>query len=296
MEQPLVAVVLNWNGKDDTLTCLASLRDVPTICVDNGSGDGSLEAVREAFPEVELIATGVNLGFSGGNNVGIRRALERGAEWVLLLNNDTTMDPGLPDALARAAEARPDAGVLAAKVLFAEPRDRLWYAGGRFHTRLGYSGRQDGHGSVDDGSFDRLRDVERATGAAMAVSRRAIEATGMFDERLFAYVEDVDWCLRIRAAGLAVVFVPDAKVWHRVSASTGGAASTTNLYYDTRNTIWVCERHDPRPRAMASLRRVIVVGSHLAQAARHPNRVGASVAVLRGWRDAHRGRMGRRAA
>ena len=109
----LVAVVLNWNGGDDTLAALASLGDVPTICVDNGSTDGSDLAVEERFPDVELIRTGANLGFAGGNNVGIRRALERGADWMLLLNNDAVAEPGLPEALERAAEVRPDAGLLA---------------------------------------------------------------------------------------------------------------------------------------------------------------------------------------
>src|SRR5207253_1829127 len=107
----LVAVVLNWNGGDDTLAALASLQGVETICVDNGSTDGSDVRVAERFPDVELIRTGENLGFSGGNNAGIRRALQRGAGWVLLLNNDAVADPGLPAALERAAAARPDAGL-----------------------------------------------------------------------------------------------------------------------------------------------------------------------------------------
>ena len=295
MRSGLVAVVLSWNGRDDTLACLASLEGVETVCVDNGSTDGSVEAIRSSFPDVELIEAGLNLGYAGGNNVGIRQALKRGAEWVLLLNNDATIDPGLPAALSAAAAARPDAGVLGAKVMLADPPDRIWYAGGRYDTRFGYHGRQEGFGQVDDGSFDELRDVDRATGAAMAVSRRAIEATGLLEEQLFAYVEDVDWCLRIREAGMAVVFVPDAKVWHRVSASTGGTHSTTTLYYDTRNTIWVCERHDRLGRGARSLRRGVIVGAHLAQAARHPDRLRAGAAVLEGWRDARRGRMGRRA-
>ena len=101
----LVAVVLNWNGGEDTLAALASLGDVATICVDNGSTDGSDVAVEERFPKVELIRTGANLGFAGGNNVGIRRALERGADWVLLLNNDAVAEPGVADR-ARARRRR----------------------------------------------------------------------------------------------------------------------------------------------------------------------------------------------
>ena len=206
--------------------CLESLAGVETVVVDNGSADGSPEAIEERFPDVELIRAGVNLGFAAGCNVGIRRALDHGADWVVLVNNDSTVAPDLVDALTAAAARHPDAGALAGKVYVAEPPDVLWYAGGSFEPRLGYSGRVRGSGKRDDGSFDEERDVDWGTGALLAVSRGAIDRVGLLDEELFAYLEDVDWCLRIRDAGLRVVFVPSARSWHRVSASTGGAAST----------------------------------------------------------------------
>jgi GT2 family glycosyltransferase len=287
----LVAVVLNWNGGDDTPRALASLAGVETICVDNGSVDGSDVEVERRFPEVELIRTGANLGFAGGSNAGIRRALERGAEWVLLLNNDAVAEPGLPDALARAAAARPDAGVLACKVLF-EDGGTVMYAGASFNAWLGYSGRRTGFGRPD--RFHQRRDVGRADGAAMALSRPLLERVGLLDEDLFAYVEDVELSLRARAAGFAVVFVPDAVVRHRGSASTGGGASTTNLYYSTRNTIAVAERHRPLPRGLRAARRAVVVATHLAQAASHPHRAAAVRAVLEGGRDARAGSFGPR--
>lgn len=287
----LIAVVLNWNGGEDTPRALESLRGVETICVDNGSTDGSDVEVERRFPDVELIRTGENLGFAGGNNVGIRRALERGADWVLLMNNDAVMEPGLPEALARAAAARPDAGLLACKILF-EDGGAVMYAGAAFHPRLGYSGRRVGFGGPD--VFHEPVDVVRADGAGMAVSRQAVSLTGLLAEDLFAYVEDVDWSLRIRRAGLAIAFVPDAVVRHKGSASTGGAASTTNLYYDTRNTIAVVERHAPLPRGLRGLRRAVVVMSHLAQAATHPSRKDAARAVIAGWADARAGRLGRK--
>jgi GT2 family glycosyltransferase len=287
----LVAVVLSWNGGEDTPKALASLRGVEVICVDNGSTDGSDDAVEREFPEVELIRTGANLGFAGGNNVGIRRALERGADWVLLMNNDAEMEPGLPEALERAAAARPDAGLLACKVLF-EDGETVMYAGASFNAWLGYSGRRGGWGERD--TFHQLRDVARADGAAMAVSRAAVERAGLLDAELFAYVEDVEWSLRIRRAGFAVLFVPDAKVRHKGSASTGGRTSTTNLYYDTRNTIAVVERHRPLRFGLGSLRRGVVVMSHLAQAASHPSKKDAAAAVLAGWNDARAGRLGQR--
>jgi GT2 family glycosyltransferase len=287
----LVAVVLNWNGGEDVLAALASLEGIPAICVDNGSTDGSADAVAERLPHVELIRTGANLGFAGGNNVGIRRALERGADWVLLLNSDAVAEPGLADALAAAAAARPDAGLLACKVLFLDGRT-VQYAGAGFRAWLGWSGRQRGHGRPD--GPDEGGDVDRADGAALAVSRAAAERAGLLDEELFLYVEDVEWSLRIRDAGFAVVYVPEARVRHAGSAATGGRASTTNLYYDTRNTIAVCERHRPLPRGARGLRRGVVVAAHLAQAVTHPDRRGAAAAILAGWRDARAGRLGQR--
>ena len=290
----LIAVVLSWNRREDTLACLESLAGVEAVCVDNGSKDGSADAVAERFPGVELVRNAANAGYAAGNNAGIRRALARDADWVWLVNNDAFVDASAAAALEEAARARPDAGVLACKVYFAEPPDVLWYAGGRFNLLLGYSGRQDGYGRRDDGRFDALRDIGRATGAAMAVSRAAIERAGLLDEELFAYVEDVEWCLRIRRAGFAVVFVPGAWAWHRVSASTGGAGSAASLYYDTRNTLVVCERYRPLPPPLRGLRRGLVVGAHLGQAVRLPNRFEAAAAVLQGWRDFKRKRLGAR--
>jgi GT2 family glycosyltransferase len=289
----LHAVVLNWNGGEDTLAALASLPAIPAICVDNGSTDGSDAAVAERFPDVELLRTGANLGFAGGNNAGIRRALERGADWVLLLNNDAVAEPGLAQALEAAAVARPDAGLLACKVLFPDGRT-VQYAGASFRAWLGWSGRQRGYGRPD--GDEPGGDVDRADGAAMAVSRAAVEEAGLLDEELFAYVEDVDWSLRIRRAGFAVVYVPEARVRHKGSGATGGRASTANLYYDTRNTIAVCERHRPLPPGARSLRRAAVVAAHLAQAASHPDRRAAAAAVLAGWRDARAGRLRQRSS
>ncbi len=285
----LVAVVLNWNGGDDTVAALASLGAVPAICVDNGSTDGSDLAVEERCPDAELIRTGANLGFAAGNNVGIRRALERGADWVLLLNNDAVAEPGLQEALERAAAARPDAGLLACLILDGDG-SKVQYAGATYHARLGYSGR------VETTPPPALRDVDRADGAAVAVSRAAAEQAGLLDDELFLYVEDVDWSLRLRAAGFAVVLVPDARVRHKGSAASGGRASTVNLYYDTRNTIVVDERLAPLPPGLRALRRAVVVGAHLAQAASHPARGEAVRAVLAGWRDARAGRLGQRSS
>jgi GT2 family glycosyltransferase len=289
-----VVCVLNWNGREDTLRCLDSLRDAPRVVVaDNGSSDGSVAVIRARHPEVELVENGANRGFSGGNNTAIRAALAGGAEWVVLLNNDAEAAPGMLVALQAAAERHPRAGVLAGKLLY--PDGRVQWAGQRVALRTGYSGRPRGHGRPDGFAYCVEGRTDRAVGALMAVSREAIERAGLLDEDLFAYVEDVDWSLRIRAAGFDCIFVPSARAVHRLSASTGGAAGSTHtVYYGTRNTIVVCERHRPLGAAGTAARRAAIVAAFLAHAGLVLRSRAAVDAVREGYRDALAGRLGAR--
>jgi GT2 family glycosyltransferase len=294
-------IVLSWNGREDTLACLASLaavRDADTevVVVDNGSTDGSVQAVRAAHPEVHVVENGRNLGFAGGNNAGLRHAFEHGGQWAVLVNNDATLAPDAIDRLRRAAVEHPAAGMLAGKVFFDEPPDRIWFAGQRFWPAFGYSGRPRGYGRRDGPRYRRAYRTDRAAGAFMAVSRRVVDAVGVLDDDLFAYVEDVDWCCRAREAGFEIWFVPDALAWHRVSASTGGErASTHALYYGVRNTIAVSERHLPLPRPLRDLRRWLILAVFLFQALALSERRRPFVAAVRdGYRDALAGRFGER--
>jgi GT2 family glycosyltransferase len=296
-------IVLSWNGREETLACLDSLTratrpEDAVVVVDNGSHDGSPEAVAAAHPEVTLLRNGANLGFAGGNNVGIRHALAQGAEWVVLLNNDAELEPGALERLRAAAARHPEAGVLAGKLFFREPADRIWFAGQRFWPLLGYSGRPRGYGRPDAPEFRAEVPTDRAAGAFMAVSRDAIERTGLLDEDLFAYVEDVDWSLRIREAGMAVILVPDALARHGVSASTGGERGSTHaLYYGVRNTIVVSERHRRLPQPLKAARRLLILAVFLAQALlMSEGRAPFVRAVLQGFGDLRAGRMGERSA
>jgi GT2 family glycosyltransferase len=296
------AIVLSWNGRDDTLRCLESLRqvarsDLGIICVDNGSIDGSVEAVRDRFPEVALIEAGTNLGYAGGNNMGIRHALARGARWIVLVNNDATVAGDVIDGFERAIAQRPRAGILAGKVYLADRPDTIWFAGQRVSLVLGYSGRPDGYGRKDAVRYGEVVDTGRAVGALMAISREAFEAVGLLDEGLFAYVEDVDLALRVRRAAFEVVLAPDARAWHRVSASTGGeAASTHTLYYGVRNTIIVLERHRPLGRWGNAARRASVLTAFALHALTRADRRVALAAVRDGFADARSGRLGIRPA
>jgi GT2 family glycosyltransferase len=294
-------IVLSWNGREDTLACLASLaalRDADTeiVCVDNGSTDGSVQAVRTAHPEVHVVENGRNLGFAGGNNAGLSYAFERGAQWVVLVNNDAVVASDAIERLRAAAAERPAAGMLAGKVFFDQPPDRIWFAGQRFWPAFGYSGRPRGYGRSDGPRYRRARRTDRAAGAFMAASRRVVDAVGLLDDDLFAYVEDVDWCCRARAAGFEIWFVPGARAWHRVSASTGGErASTHALYYGVRNTIAVSERHLPLPRGPRELRRWLILAVFVFQAVALSERRRPILAAVRdGYRDALAGRFGER--
>lgn len=292
------AVVLNWNGREETLRCLRSLRaaggfELPVVCVDNGSVDGSVDAIRDAFPEVELIEAGANLGYAGGNNLGIRRALEAGADWVVLVNNDATVAANVVDGFRAAARQRPDAGILAGKVYRSDQPTTIWFAGQRVNLVLGYSGRPRGHNRPDGSRYGVVVDVGRAVGALMAISRDTLEDVGLLDETLFAYVEDVEFCLRARRRGHAVVFAPDAHACHAVSASTGGEqASTHSIYYGVRNTITVCERLRPLARPLGSLRRFCIVATFAVYALRRRHPGPALRAMAAGYRDARDGRLG----
>lgn len=300
---PWWAVVLNWNGRDETLRCLDSLAALDggpatgVVVVDNGSADDSVAAIRAAHPSAALVENGANRGYAGGCNAGIRHALAHGAEWIVLVNNDARVAPNVIAAFAAAADAHPRAGALGGKVFFDDGSDRLWYAGGEVRSWLGYHGRVRGYGQPDGPEYGRLEPTGRATGALMAVSRAAIERVGLLDEELFAYVEDLDWSARIRAAGFELLFVPDAIAWHLVSASTGGeTASTHNLYYGARNTLVAAEHERPYGRVGTELRRGVVLATFALQAAGRPAKRRALRAVIDGWRDGRARRLGPRGA
>lgn len=240
---PRVAiVVLAWNGVSLTLACLDSVRsldygNLDVIVVDNASTDGTAAAVRKAHGDrVTIIENPLNLGFSAGNNVGIRRALEGGAEFVLLLNNDTTVDSRLVNSLVDAFRGSQDIGVVGPKIYYASPPDRIWFAGGEIHLSRGLS-RHTGIRESDTGLYDKSRDVDYVTGCALMARREVFQAIGFLDPVFSAYYEDADFCMRARRNGFRVVYVPAGKVWHKISSSTGGQISRTKIARKLRSTL-----------------------------------------------------------
>ncbi|TEU12046.1 MAG: glycosyltransferase family 2 protein, partial [Anaerolineales bacterium] len=237
----VLVIVLNWNGLVDTLECLESLAcldypDYKVVIVDNGSMDGSVKAIREHFPDVTLIENEENLGYAGGNNVGLRYAMAQGADYALLLNNDTVVDPAFLRILVDAAEADPTVGIVGPTIYYHERPDVIWSAGGAIDWRRG-STRMVGLDEQDEGQFGQvLRTVDFVTGCAMLVRRAVLEQAELLDERFFAYYEETEWCVRASRAGFKIVHVPLACIWHKISP-IAQADSPLVHYYMTRNRL-----------------------------------------------------------
>ncbi len=216
-------VVLNWNGAEDTRACLESLAGILSpscrlLVVDNGSTDGSVERIREAFADIELLLLPSNIGYAGGNNAGFRRVQELGAEFVIFLNNDTLVEAGFCVPLVETLQRNPSAGIAVPKIFYLDRPDTLWYAGGVVNLSTGLI-RHVGLRKKDAPQFDRPGVTGYATGCCFAMRCRDFEEAGGFDEGFRMYAEDVDLSLRIRSRGMTINYVPSSRVWHKVSAS-----------------------------------------------------------------------------
>jgi GT2 family glycosyltransferase len=246
-------ILLNWNQPEFTLDCLKSLEKVDypafdVIVVDNGSKDGSPAQIRQAFPDVTLIENPTNLGFAGGNNVGVKRALANGADYLLLLNNDTEVAPNLLRSLVDVGESDPRIGALGPKIYYFDHQNVIWSGGGavdRFgepkHLR---------ENQVDTGQPDRVEDVDYVTGCAFMVKRAVVEKVGALDDRFFIYFEETEWCSRIKRAGFRIVYAPQARMWHKISM-VQRTTSRRYLYLMTRNRLLYLRLTGAKPAMIA---------------------------------------------
>jgi GT2 family glycosyltransferase len=256
-------IILNWNGWNDTVECVESCLKLTyssfrILIVDNGSTDDSESLLRERFPHIELIQTGSNLGFAGGNNSGIRYALDHSADYVWLLNNDTVVAPDALTALVTAAQREPKAGMLGSKIYYFDEPGRLWFAGGWINYRIGRTGHI-GSGETDSGQYDAVREVDYLTGCSLLVSRDVCNAVGLMDERFFLLFEEVDWNERTRRCGRKIVFVPSSVVRHKVSRSLEQNWAGY-YYYLTRNSLLFIAKYRPVFLASTAFARVLETG------------------------------------
>jgi GT2 family glycosyltransferase len=258
----IFVIILNWNNKGLTLACLQSLRkinyppqsQVSFLVVDNGSTDGSIKAIKRLNKsinkkiKIELLENKENLGYAEGNNRGMEYALERGADYLLILNNDLYFKEDFLIQLIEVAEKERKAGLLSPKIYFApgyefhkgryqekEKGKVIWYAGGTIDWDNILTPHR-GVDEVDKGQYDQVCETDFASGSCLLIKREVVEKIGFFDKKLFMYWEDSDLSQRARRAGWRVLYVPKAKVWHKVAASSA-IGSPLNDYYLTRNRL-----------------------------------------------------------
>ncbi len=248
MPEPSVVIILvNWNGLRDTLACLSSLQHLQyanarIVVVDNGSQDNSAAIIRQKFPLIDVIESNENLGFVGGNHLGLIYAQEEKADYALLLNNDTEVAPNFLDLLVASAEAggadceAARIGIVGPLTFYFHQPEVIWSAGGSIDWRRGET-HMIGIGEKDQGQLGSSpRKVDFVTGCALLIKMSVVAQIGELDERFFAYYEDVEWCMRARRAGYEILCIPQAKVWHKISPEAREVSPLVH-YYMTRNRL-----------------------------------------------------------
>jgi len=241
----VVCVILNTNRREDTIECLRSLAasaygNLRILLLDNQSTDGSVEAVRAAFPTVQVHRLAENLGYAGNNNVGIRMALEQGADWVFVLNEDTVLAPDCVERLVTVGERDPQIGIVGPMVYHHDEPEVIQSAGGGFTPQWGEF--HHAQNVTDTGQWTEPRQVQWISGCAILVRREVAADVGLIDDRFFIYWEETEWCLRSGLAGWHVVHVPLAKLWHKgVQRDYRPKPSVT--YYSTRNRLLTLAKH-----------------------------------------------------
>jgi GT2 family glycosyltransferase len=247
-KQPLVSIItLNWNTISITCDFLASIKErntyanIEVIVVDNASDIDPSESFSSVYPPVKNIRSVNNLGFSGGNNIGIKAAT---GDYLFLVNNDTEFTPGLVESLLIVFEKKSDAGIVCPKFHNYFNKGIIEYAG--YKSVNIFTGRNGmiGSGEMDKGQYDVLNKTNYAHGGAMMVSKKAIEAVGLMPEQFFLYYEELDWSVRFREKGYAIYFQPEGLIYHKESMTTG-KSSPMKTFYLTRNRILFMRRNMP---------------------------------------------------
>lgn len=299
----IAAIILNWNQYSLTIACIQSLIAldiepgiVEIVIVDNGSTDESVVKIQAAFPGVTLIQNKANLGYAGGNNVGIQHALESNAKYIYVINNDVIVSASFLNPLLQVLATNPTAGIATPLIFETNQTDRVWAVGTELNWKTGRV-EQIGKGEPAIEWQNRLPfAIDIAPGAAMLIKREVFETVGLLDEAFYLYYEEADWCLRAQKAGYGIIAVPQALVWHHVSASMGETSPFVD-YYMLRNQLRFLYKHwsgymRPYLLCRTILRNLLTIAaytikSHAGQRLPHRN---ARVFALR---DAIYGRWGK---
>ncbi len=279
----ITIVVLNWNAEKYITPCLQSLRHLLTrphqveiVVVDNASTDHSVSLIQKKFPKLKLIQTGYNLGYAGGNNVGLKYAIDQESDFAWIVNPDVQVHPQALQSLLAAAAAHPNGGIFGSKCYFAKGfefhKDRytlsqvghvIWYAGGRIDW-ANLITQHVGVDEVDIGQYNQLRETDFITGTSLFARREVLTQAGLIDPKYFLYYEETDLCLRAVRRNWKLYYVPDSIVWHANAQATGVGSALVD-YYTTRNRMLFGLRWAPWRTKQALLReslKLLLSGRH----------------------------------
>lgn len=306
MNNPSVAIIIvNWNGAGDTIDCIESLKKInppsggqnyKIFLIDNGSDDDSFSKFQSLYigaKDIELTKLNKNLGFGGGNNVGIKSALDAGFGYVLLLNNDTIVEPDFLDELVKVAQSDEKVGIVGPKIYYYNEPNRIWFGGGKF-TWLG-GGRHLQYEEMDRSPDEKkTKETEYMTGCALLVKSEVVKKIGLLEESFFMYYEDTDWSLRARKAGYKILYVPSAKIYHKVSRSASKLGNPIIHYYHIRNALLLSKRQAPK---------IILAGIYIWSGAHYlkqviklailPSSREISKMIMRGIEDFYKNKFGK---
>jgi GT2 family glycosyltransferase len=247
MSPKLNIVILNWNGYSDTSELLNSLIKVRStefsiIVVDNNSVGNDVEKLESNYKGfIKVLRCNDNLGFAGGNNIGIKQALEDRAEYILLLNNDTIVEPNFLEPLLERINTTEQIGIVAPQINYYDEPKKIWSAGGKI-SKLRGSGFADSN-KLESQVNILDKEVEFVSGCCILIKKDVIENVGLLDENYFLYTEDTDFCFRVRKAGYKIYVTPRSKIYHKVNRSTENKFSTLPLYYTTRNRLYFAKKN-----------------------------------------------------
>jgi GT2 family glycosyltransferase len=252
----VVIITLNWNRREDTIECVESLLrlnydNYTVVVVDNASTDGSVQAIRAAFPGVKIIENESNLGYALGFNTGIKYALDRDPKYILILNNDTKIDRNALDELVKVAESDEEIGFVSGKVYEYDEPNKLQVVGKVCDFNRGLL-HNIGHGEIDHGQYDKITEYEFLDDVFWLARAEVFRKVGMYDPNFFLYFEETDLCARTNKH-FKLVFTPYAKIWHKGSQSSGGLGSPTQAYYMARNGIIFMYRNSSRRQFLSFL-------------------------------------------
>ncbi len=251
MGKKVFCIVLNWNGKQYLKKCLDSIfessyKNLTVVVVDNFSNDGSCDFIKKNYKKVILIQNHSNLGWTGGNNRGIKYALKQKADIIFILNNDTQIDKKCIEELVKEITRHDETGIVGPKILLStngRKTNRISFAGGKF-TSNRYFGVHIGNNKVDDKTYRKVKQTQFITGAAIMIKREVFKRAGLFDDNYFIYYDEADFCIRAKKLGFKIYFVPTAYAYHEFSGTVELNSPFQN-YYTTRNHYLFVEKNAP---------------------------------------------------